>query len=143
MSSAIDEYLITPDPAPATLGVITPERSRVALKAFFQIANLWSLDAEETRILLGQPHRSTLFRWKKGDVSKSVSHDTVQRISYILGIYKALQILFKSTAQADGWVKRPNDAFAGKSALDRMLGGDVTDLAAVRAYLDVARGQGA
>jgi hypothetical protein len=65
--------------------------------------------------------------------------DTLRRIGYLAGIYKALQVLYSDPHLADGWVKRPNKAFAGESPLARMLAGDVTDLAAVRAYADSAR----
>ena len=60
----------------------------------------------------------------------------------MLGIYKALQILLPDEKAADEWVKRPNDAsmFAGHSALDRMLSGQVADLFVVRQYLDAHRG---
>ena len=63
-----------------------------------------------------------------------LSRDTLERLSYLLGIYKALQILLPDPAAADAWVRRPNAAplFAGRSALDRMLAGNVSDLSAVR-----------
>ena len=114
-----------------------------ALRAFFSIAGKWGLSADQERRLLGSPGRSTYFRWKK-DRSGAVPHDVIERISYILGIYKALHILFADEAQADGWVKRPNDGplFGGRSALERMLGGQVADLYVVRQYLDAQRGWG-
>jgi hypothetical protein len=65
--------------------------------------------------------------------------DTLRRVGYIAGIYKALQIVYSDARMADAWVKRPNRAFGGQSPLDRMRGGDVVDLAAVRTYLDAAR----
>ena len=74
------------------------------------------------------------------EFSENVLHDTLQRISYLLGIHKALQILYSDPALADSWIRRPNAAFGGQSALERMLAGDVSDLAAVRAHLDAARG---
>lgn len=70
----------------------------------------------------------------------ALKHDTLQRLSYVLGVYRALQVLYSQPKMADGWVMRPNAAFGGGSALDRMLGGDVTDLAAARNYLDAVRG---
>ena len=63
-------------------------------------------------------------------------------MSYVLGIYKALQLLFPSPRQADAWMCKPNEAFGGGTALDHALGGNVTDLADVRRYLDAVRGQG-
>ncbi|MBB3342276.1 MbcA/ParS/Xre antitoxin family protein [Luteimonas sp. RC10] len=112
-----------------------------ALKAFFNIAERWGLSAGQERRLLGNPGRSTYFRWKR-DRAGAVSGDVLERISYLLGIYKALHILFPDDAQADGWVHRANTAppFGGTSALARMLGGHVADLYVVREYLDAQRG---
>ncbi|KFN45476.1 hypothetical protein N790_02380 [Arenimonas malthae CC-JY-1] len=73
-----------------------------------------------------------------------LTEDVLERISYVLGIYQALHVLFVVPAQADEWIKRANAAalFAGGSALDRMLGGQMSDLSAVRQYLDSQRGWG-
>ena len=112
-----------------------------ALRTFFRIAELWSLSVEEQMTLLGLSARSTYFKWKK-DPNVVLPKDTLERISYVLGIYKALQILLPDDKAADEWVKRPNAAtpFSGKSALDRMMSGQVVDLYLVRQYLDVERG---
>ncbi len=117
------------------------ERDAAALRAFFRLVELWGLSMEQARVLLGRPSRATLYNWKAGR-ARSLPHDTLRRISYLLGIWKALQILYSDPALADSWIKRPNAAFGGQSALERMLAGDVTDLAAVRAHLDAARGAG-
>jgi hypothetical protein len=108
-----------------------------ALHTFFRIAELWDLSVDEQMTLLGLTARSTFFKWKK-DPNVALPKDTLERISYIFGVYKALQILFPDEAAADAWVKRPNQAplFEGKSALDRMLSGQVADLFVVRQYLD-------
>jgi antitoxin Xre/MbcA/ParS-like protein len=116
-----------------------PGNDAVALRAFFRLAELWGLSVEQARLLLGRPSRATLYNWKAGRV-RGVPYDTLQRVSYLLGIYKALQILYRDPQLADAWVGRPNAAFGGQSALERMLAGDVSDLAAVRAHLDAARG---
>lgn len=112
-----------------------------ALRAFFRIAELWGLTVEEQLTLLGSPARSTYFKWKK-DGAAQLPRDTLERISYILGIYKALQILLPDNAAADQWVRKPNRAapFGGGSALARMLSGNVADLYLVRRYLDAERG---
>ena len=88
--------------------------------------------------ILGAPPLRTFYEWKAGRVRR-MPEDTLRRIGYVAGIYKALQILYADPAQADGWVKRPNRAFGDQTPLERMAAGDVTDLAAVRAYLDAAR----
>jgi Protein of unknown function (DUF2384) len=112
-----------------------------ALRAFFRIAELWQLSIAEQMTLLGVTARSTFFKWKKNS-DVELSRDTLERISYLLGIYKALQILLPDPHAADAWVRRPNQApvFGGRSALERMLSGHVADLFVVRRYLDAQRG---
>lgn len=117
------------------------EMSGPALRAFFNIVSAWNLSAAQQRKLLGSPPTSTFFKWKR-ELSGSLPRDVIERISYVLGIYKALQILIPDEARADAWISSPNSApmFGGHSALDRMLGGNVGDLYAVRQYLDAQRG---
>jgi len=112
-----------------------------ALRAFFNIASAWSLSVKQQRTLLGNPPSSTFFKWKR-ELSGSLPRDVLERISYVLGIYKALQILIPDAERADAWISSPNTApvFGGHSALDRLLGGNVGDLYAVRQYLDAQRG---
>ena len=112
-----------------------------AMRAFIRIAALWRLSVEEQIALLGVPARSTFFKWKK-DANVVLPKDTLERISYIVGIYKALQILLPDENAADEWVRQPNQAplFGGRSALDRMLSGQVADLFLVRQHLDAERG---
>ncbi|MBK6351548.1 MAG: MbcA/ParS/Xre antitoxin family protein [Steroidobacteraceae bacterium] len=114
-----------------------------ALRAFFRISAAWGLKSAEERVLLGQPPESTFFKWKK-EQDGTLSRDVLERISYVLGIYKALQILFPDPVRADAWIKRANSAplFAGQRALDRLLSGNVSDLFVVRQYLDAQRGGG-
>ena len=116
--------------------------SAAGLRAFFNIARDWGLNTDEQMVLLGAPGRSTFFKWKAAPESADLKRDTLERLSYLLGIYKALQILLPDATAADAWVKKPNSAplFGGNSALDRMLGGNVADLVAVRQYLDARRG---
>jgi hypothetical protein len=114
------------------------ERHALALKGFFGILQRWGVDNGTARALLGSPPERTFFEWKRGRAGR-LSEDTLRRIGYVAGIWKALEILYSDPALADGWVKRPNRHFGGQTPLQRMAAGDVTDLAAVRAYLDAAR----
>jgi len=130
--------------APATsfhpLAGLDPRRvDAVALKAFFNLAGEWGLSVEEQLTLLGRPGKRTLYRWKAGDVA-GLPNDTLERISVLLGVYKALEILLPVAARAQAWVRRPNEAFGGRSALEVMLGGKVDDLYQVRRHLDAWRG---
>lgn len=112
-----------------------------ALRAFFGLAKAWTLSEQEQMKLLGLTSRSTFHSWKAGRVSK-VSRDTIERISYLLGIFKAINILLPDQKRADAWMRAPNRAplFGGRSALDRMTSGNIGDLYVVRQYLDAQRG---
>jgi hypothetical protein len=126
-----------PDVASETSAARRRDPAAAALRAFFRIAEAWRLSVDEQLRLLGQPARSTYFKWKK-EGTRQLPRDTLERISYILGIYKGLQILLSDPESADAWVKQPNTAplFGGRPALERMLSGNVADLYVVRQYLD-------
>jgi len=98
----------------------------------------WGVDNGTARRILGAPPERTFFEWKRGKVGR-VPEDTLRRIGYVAGIWKALEILYSDPDLADGWIKRPNAGFGGTTPLERLTAGDVTDLAAVRAYVDAAR----
>jgi hypothetical protein len=111
-----------------------------ALRTFFRLADAWQLSVVEQTTLLGVA-RTTLYQWKQGKVAPLDRH-LLERLSHLFGIYSSLQILFPATRRADEWLRKPNSAplFGGKSALDRMLAGQVADLYVVRQYLDAQRG---
>jgi hypothetical protein len=129
-------------PGPARVrgsgSAISREQTANAMRGFFRIMELWRVDAAHARAILGHPPERTFYKWRAGEVG-AVPFDVVRRIGYVSGIWKALQILYSDPAQADSWVRRPNRQFGGQSPLERMSAGDVTDLAAVRQYLDAAR----
>jgi uncharacterized protein (DUF2384 family) len=110
----------------------------LALESFFKIMSLWDVGNEDARIILGAPPVRTFFAWKKNPPAK-LPEDTLRRIGYVAGIWKALQVVYSDPKLADTWISRPNDFFGGQTPLRRLAAGDVTDLAAVRAYVDAAR----
>jgi hypothetical protein len=128
------------DPGAAT---VTPQQMAAAgLRAFARIAEAWGLSVDDQIRLLGEPARSTFFAWRKHPEKASLPRDTLERLSNLLGIWKSLQILLPDAGAADAWVRKPNTApvFGGRSALQQMLAGNVSDLNLVRRYLDSARG---
>lgn len=130
--------------------VLHPERPPVdlrsaaaaaaALRSFWRLAEAWKLGVSEQATLLGVG-RTTLYQWKQGKVGPLDRH-VLERLSYLFGIYAALQILLPVPERANEWVHKPNTApfLGGQSALARMLGGQVADLFVVRQYLDAQRG---
>lgn len=122
--------------------VDTPEAGRIALKFFFNLMEKWGCTAEQQRVLLGSVGNTTLYKYKNLPRVR-LPHDTLERISYLMGIHKALSIIFSNSPErAYEWVAKPNRAapFNGLSVLQYMLVGRVMDLADVRRYLDAQRG---
>jgi hypothetical protein len=127
-------------PAQAGIDTSSAHVAAAGLRTFFRLADAWRLGIAEQTTLLGVA-RTTLYQWKQGKVGPLDRHQ-LERLSHLFGIYAALHILFPVAERADEWIRKPNTAplFAGKSALDRMLGGQVADLFVVRQYLDAQRG---
>lgn len=123
--------------------ILTDSRraSGAALRAFERIADRWGLSAGERQRVLGLP-RSTYFKVMRKPSTARLSRDTLERVSYILGIYGALEILLPRREAADAWIRNPNESslFKGRAPIDTMLGGKVSDLFVVRRYLDGERG---
>jgi antitoxin Xre/MbcA/ParS-like protein len=127
----------TPAPAPDRAEV-TQEEAAAMLRAAFNLFARWQLDGAQSRRLLGSPSERTFQRWKSGEIA-AIPHDTIFRLGNLMGIHKALRYMFTEPQRGYEWIRKPNDAFGGHSALDRMLQGAPTDLSALRAYLDAER----
>jgi hypothetical protein len=125
-----------PEPADAK---VTGAEAAAMLRAVFKLFQLWGTSDAQARVLLGEPSASTFYRWKRGDVG-SIPRDTIYRLGDLMGIHKALRYMFTDPKRGYAWIAKPNDAFGGRSALDRMLAGAPSDITAVRAYLDAERG---
>lgn len=102
----------------------------------------WGLNNEQQMRLLGLSSRQTLANWRKSPAAATLSRDLQERLSYLLGIYKSLHILFPDPQLARRWLfsANSNKAFAGQAPMERMLNGLVVDLAFVRQFLDYERG---
>lgn len=116
---------------------ITDAEVAAMFRAVVNLFRLWGITDAEAATLLDLPVR-TFARWKAGEIGR-IGRDGKARLSNLLGIHKALRLIFREPQRAYAWVKAPNDAFGGKRALDVMLGGDLIDLMRVRRYLDAER----
>lgn len=131
------------EPAPAVDLNSKAERerlSRSALRGFFKIVERWKVRDEDARELLGGLSSSAYYEWKK-NTDRSLEVDRITRISYLVGIYKALHILYGDKL-ADEWVSLPNTnaVFAGKTPLTYMIAGGLLAMQTVRKLLDARRG---
>jgi hypothetical protein len=139
MEMAMSALLPIPTtPAEFSPAPITDEEAAAMFRAALNLFRFWNITDEEAATLLDLPVR-TYRRWKVGDVGR-IDRDGKARLSNIMGIHKALRIIFRDPQRGYDWIKAPNEAFANRSALGIMLGGELTDLMRVRRYLDAERG---
>jgi hypothetical protein len=116
--------------------------AKALLPAIFNIFSQWRLSGAQQMTLLGLSNEKTLYNWKSQPEKAKLTRDLLERASYILGIYKSLQILLPDPLLSDQWLATPNDnpLFNGTPPLERLLAGQVVDLAVVRDFLDAERG---
>ena len=117
---------------------ISAAEAAAMFRAAVNLFRLWGVSDGEAAILLDLPAR-TYARWKAEGAGR-IGRDGRARLSNLMGIHKALRLLFREPQRGYQWVKAPNAAFGGRSALAVMLGGELTDLMRVRRYLDAERG---
>jgi hypothetical protein len=117
----------------------SPAEIQAMQRAMIRLFEHWNIGDADASILLGDVSPRTFQRWKTGQYGRA-GVDLIARMSNLLGIHKALRLLFADPSRGYDWVHRPNTAFGGVSALAIMLGGQLTDLMRVRHYLDAQRG---
>lgn len=112
-----------------------------AWKSLEHLVQRFHLNEEEVLCLMGEIPRSTYYKGIKTHIVH-LTRDQLERISYLLGIYKGLRILFTDSAQALTWINRPNTLapFYGKTPKEYMMEGSIVRLAEVRRYIDFWRG---
>lgn len=125
-------------PPPFADTPITDAEAAAMFRAAINLFRLWEVSDADAATLLDLAPR-TFARWKAGDVGR-IGRDGRARLSNLMGIHKALRIVFRDPARGYRWIRAPNDAFGGRSAIDIMRGGELTDLIRVRRYLDAVRG---
>lgn len=114
--------------------------SRSAIPAFFKLTEAWQVRDEAARQLLGGVSNGVYYQLKRGQ-KKTLDQDQLTRISLLLGIFKALNILY-SRKLADTWISLPNSnpMFEGEAPLAYVIRGGVPALVRVRQLLDARRG---
>jgi transcriptional regulator with XRE-family HTH domain len=130
------------DPQPATPDLKTRESRTQLARMMVQLLDHWQLNATDQSLLLGlsSQSRSTLARYRRGEPLAD-SADLLARAGHLLGIHKALRILFPHDRDlAYRWVSAPNRRFGERAPLEIMKQG-FEGLLAVRRYLDFERGR--
>ena len=123
-------HAFRPDP-------ISDAEAAAMFRAVVNLFGRWELTDEQAATLLDMPVR-TYRRWKAGEQGR-IDRDAKARLSNLMGVHKALRLIFREPQRGYGWIKASNQAFGGRSALEIMLGGELTDLMRVRRFLDAER----
>lgn len=109
----------------------------VVWNSLINLVHRFDLKESEARILMGDMPRSTYTAHRA-----KLNRDQKERVSYLLGIYKSLRILFDDGEQANTWINRKNTLppFNGLTPKEYMLEGGIVRLSEVRKFLDFWRG---
>ena len=129
-----------PDPLPDfSLRAERERLSGAAMRAFFNVMARWQVRDEDARALLGGVSNGPFYEMKR-DPDRVLEVDRLTRISYLIGVFKALRILH-SEQLADEWVRLPNEnpIFAGQTPLAYMIRGGLPAMQIVRQLLDARR----
>lgn len=130
---------IQPTQARPDLPTVTETEAAALARATVNLFRHWQLTDSEARRLLGDMAPRTWARWKEGSIGR-IDRDLRARMAILMGVHKGLRYLFSDPARGYAWVRKPNAAFDGQSALDIMLRGEITDLLDLRGWLDAERG---
>jgi Protein of unknown function (DUF2384) len=117
---------------------ISDAEAAAMFRAVVSMFAKWDITDDQSATILDLPVRSYR-RWKAGEQGR-IDRDGKARLSNLMGIHRALRYMFREPERSYRWISAPNDAFRGASALEIMLGGELTDLMRVRRYLDAERG---
>ena len=130
---------IEPTASRPDLPTITDEEAAALARTTVNLFRAWQLSDIEARTLLGDMAQRTWARWKEGSIGR-IDRDLRARMAILMGIHKGLRYLFSDPARGYDWIRKPNAAFNGQSALDIMMRGEIIDLIDLRIYLDAERG---
>jgi hypothetical protein len=137
-------------PADLSSRAVQEKLSPAAIRAFFRLTSHWKLRDEDARGMIGGISNGSFYQLKRGTTKtsnsktldlKTLDQDKLTRVSLLVGIFKALNILY-GTKLADAWVQLPNTnpIFGGETPLAYMLKGGVPSMLRVRQLLDARRG---
>jgi uncharacterized protein (DUF2384 family) len=129
---------ITSTPFSDSSPEITDAEAGALARTTVNLFAAWKLSDSQACMLLGGLSARTWARWKDGHLGR-VDRDLKMRMAHLMGIHKGVRYLLKDTARGYEWINAPNTAFGGKSALDVMLQGELSDLAIMREWLDAER----
>lgn len=128
-----------PTQANTQIPAITDPEAAALARTTVNLFRAWGLSDAEACTLLGGMALRTWARWKDGAMGR-IDRDLRARMAILMGVHKGLRYLFRDPARGYAWLRKPNAAFDGQTALSILLRGEMTDLLALRGWLDAERG---
>lgn len=126
-------------PADRRPGAYAPREIEAMQRAVIALFARWGVSDAEAGTILGDISAKTFRRWKAGETGR-VNRDLADRLSLLLGVHKALRMIYADPQRGYDWMRRPNAVFGGISPLALLLRGGMEDIIRLRRYLDSARG---
>ena len=150
MASATSTFPVIPGYIPEAAADLSDAATRrrlspAAVKGFLGIVDKWNLRDPDARQLLGGMSTGSFYALKKDHngrvLDRVLDQDTLTRISLLIGIFKALNILY-SPKLADAWMTLPNSnpMFQGLAPLAYIVQRGQPGMVHVRQLLDARRG---
>lgn len=127
------------NPIPPPGSTFGAEELHAMQRTMIALFERWTVSDIDASRILGGISAKTFRRWKDGDFGR-VNRDLADRMSNLLGIHKALRIIFVDPATGYEWMQSKNSTFGDRSALDVMRQGGMEDIVRIRRYLDSVRG---
>lgn len=124
---------------PPVAGRLTEDEVGAMFRAVLNLFERWEISAAQAAMLLDVSPR-TYARWKSRHRPEAMGQDGALRLSNLMGVHKALRIIFAEPQRGYAWIGKPNECFGGKTALEAMLEGGLPGIMRVRRYLDSERG---
>ncbi len=126
-------------PPQVQVGLYSDDAVHAMQRAIIALFGHWGVTDDQAAVLLGGLSTKTFRRWKKREYG-NVGRDLADRMSMLLGIHKALRVIYSDTDRGYRWISTASDVFGGQSALHIMLHGGSDDIRRIRTYLDAVRG---
>lgn len=117
----------------------SPAEIEAMQRAVGAIFARWGVSDVDAAVILGGISAKTFRRWRDGEYGR-VNRDLADRMSYLLGIHKALRIIFAEPAQGYRWMNQANARLGGLTPRQLLLRGGMEDLRRLSRYLDSVRG---
>lgn len=107
----------------------------IRLRAGLNLAKRWSLGPEQVIIMLALTEDQSQRLGDTDVLADTLRPDQIERLDLLLSIHASLKTLFTEDERVYGWMRKPNGAFGGVSAIKLCLRDGKEGVEAVQSYL--------